>query len=78
MEVSWAPGGRAATSETATEPSGLRNHSRCVSASRTPRAWSAAGPIWWMPAYSGPETSRGSTTVHWIQGFRRTSSGGGW
>ncbi len=78
MEVSCAPGGRAATSDTATEPSGRRNHSMWVSASRTPRARSAAGPTSWMPAYSGPEMSRGSITVHWIQGLRRTSSGGGW
>ena len=45
-----APGGRAATSETATEPSGRANHSMCVSASVTPSASRAAGPHRWMPS----------------------------
>ncbi len=49
----------------------------CVRASCTPSARSAAGPISWMPAYSGPVMSRGSSTVHWIHGLRSTSRGGG-
>src|SRR5258706_473149 len=43
MEVICAPGGRAPTSDTATDPSGRRNHSMWVNASRTPNARSAAG-----------------------------------
>ena len=48
-----------------------------VRASRTPSARSAAGPADQMPSYAGSVISRGSSTVHWIQGLRSTSSGGG-
>jgi hypothetical protein len=75
--VIWAPGGRAATSDTATVPSGRRNHSMWVSPVRSPRAVSAAGAMSLMPAYSGPPMSRGSSTIHCIHGLRSTSSGVG-
>ncbi len=77
MEVIWAPGGRTATSETATVPSGRWNHSRWVSPDCGPRARRAVGAVARMPSYSGPLTSRGSSTIHWIHGLRSTSSGVG-
>ena len=73
----WAPGGRAPTSETATEPSGRRNHSMWVSPVLSPSAFSACGATCLMPAYSGPPMSRGSSTTHCIHGLRSTSSGVG-
>ena len=78
MDASWAPGGRAPTSDTATEPSGRSNHSMWVNAVCTPSARNAAGPICLIASYSGPSMSRGSTTVHCTHGVRSTSNGGGW
>ncbi len=75
--MNCAPGGRAPTSEMAKDPSGRRNHSMCDNPVCRPRdvtAW-VATPA--MSAYSGPATSRGNRTHHWIHGFSSTSRGVG-
>ena len=75
--VIWAPGGRAPTSDTATEPSGRRNHSMWVSPVVEPeRPQRGRGATCLISAYSGPSMSRGSSTIHCIHGLRSTSSGG--
>ena len=76
-EVNWAPGGRAATSEIAMEPSARRNHSMWVIPVTMPRASSAAGRPRGSARTRGRRRPAGSRTVHWIQGDSMTCSGVG-
>ena len=75
--MNCAPGGRAATSEIAIEPSGRRNHSMCVIPVTMPSVLSARGPASRIAAYSGPSIERGSSTDHCSHGVSITSSGVG-